>query len=314
MSIRWDERNKRWRFEFDRYVEGRRHRLSKLLPKGWGKSQADAYDLKETNRLYELATGLKKREPLIDEAVIHYLEDKKHLKSHKPATEHLAAIAWAYAGRPISDLAAVAASVKNQSHQAPATVRNRLALLKAACRWAWKKHGLTDHDPTIRMQLPQVRNERKVYASRRDMLRICRACSNWDAQIAIRVAFYTGMRLGELYRCRTIGDLIVLDESKNGDTRAIPAHPRIKLLLPHLPLTGRKHTVQVAFIRARERVGLGHVRFHDLRHSAASEMVNAGVPLFDVGQILGHRDPRSTKRYSHLTAKRLQEAVNKIGR
>jgi integrase len=313
MSIRFDDRNKRWRFEFDKYVEGRRHRLSKLLPKGWSKSQADAYDQKETNRLYELASGLKKREPLIDEAVIHYLNDKKHLKSYRSAVEHLAAITWAYTGKPCSDLPLVARSVVEDATCAPATVRNRLALLKAACRWAWKKHGLTEHDPTIRMQLPQVRNERQVYATRRDMLRICRACTNWGAQVAIRLAFYTGARLGEILRFRWADGLLFVDASKNGESRAIPMHPRISHLVRHVPVQEKKHTIQVAFIRARERVGLGHVRFHDLRHSAASEMVNAGVPLFDVGQILGHRDPRSTKRYSHLTAKRLQEAVNKIG-
>jgi integrase len=314
MSIRWDKRNKRWRFEFDRYIEGERKRTSKLLPKGWSRAQADAFDQKETGRLYLIGTGVTKEEPLIDEAVIHYLRDKKQLKSYRSAVEHLGSIAWAYAGRPISDLHEVARDVCSRMEVAPATTRNRLALLKAACRWAWKKHGLTDSDPTGRMQLPQVRNERKVYASRGDMLRICRACTNWDAQVAIRVAFYTGMRLGELSRVRVDGGLLVLDESKNGEGRAIPCHPKIAHLRASLPVAGRKHTIQVAFIRARNRAGLPHIRFHDLRHSAASEMINAGVPLFDVGAVLGHRDPRSTQRYSHLTAGRLADAIGTIGR
>ena len=56
------------------------------------------------------------------------------------------------------------------------------------------------------------------------------------------------------------------------------------------------------------------MRFHDLRHSAASEMVNAGVDLYTVGRVLGHRDPRSTQRYAHLTHDTLADAVGKIGR
>jgi integrase len=314
MSIRYDSRNKRWRFEFDRYHEGRRHRSSKLLPAGWSRAQADAYDRKEGARLSAIASGIAREEPLIDEAVIHYLRDKTHLKSYRSAVEHLGSIAWAYTGRAIGDLPDVGRLVVENSQTSPATVRNRLALLKAACRWAWKKHGLTEHDPTGRMQLPQVKNERHVYASRREMLAICRACTNWTAQIAIRLAFYTGMRMGELYRVRVSGEVLVLDESKNGQGRAIPVHPRIRHLLAHVPLTGKPHTVGAAFHAARMRVGMRHINFHDLRHSAASEMVNAGVPLYDVGKILGHRDTRSTQRYSHLTADRLMAAVIQIGR
>jgi integrase len=314
MSIRYDSRNKRWRFEFDRYHEGRRHRSSKLLPAGWSKAQADAYDRKEGGRLSALASGIARNEPLIDEAVIHYLRDKTHLKSYKSAVEHLGSIAWAYTGRIIGDLPDVGRLVVESAQTSPATVRNRLALLKAACRWAWKKHGLTEHDPTGRMQLPQVKNERHVYATREQMLRICRACTNWDTQVAIRVAFYTGMRLGELFRVRAEAGLLVLQDSKNGDSRAIPVHPRIGHLVENLPLRTKRHTVQAAFAAARVRVGMRHINFHDLRHSAASEMVNAGVPLYDVGKILGHRDTRSTQRYSHLTADRLMAAVIQIGR
>jgi integrase len=315
VSVRWDSRNKRWRFEFDRYHEGRRHRSSKLLPAGWSRAQADAYDRKEGARLSAIASGIAREEPLIDEAVIHYLRDKTQLKSYKSAAEHLGAIAWAYTGRTVADLPEVAAMVTRDATTAPATVRNRLALLKAACRWAWKKHGLTEHDPTGRMQLPQVKNERHVYATRKDMLRICRACTSWDAAIAIRVAFYTGLRLGELFRVEPEGNLLVLRESKNGDGRAIPVHPRIAHLVGRfLPLQAKRHTIQAAFHAARMRVGMRHINFHDLRHSAASEMVNAGVPLYDVGKILGHRDTRSTQRYSHLTADRLMAAVIQIGR
>jgi integrase len=317
MSIRYDSRNKRWRFEFDRYHEGRRHRSSKLLPAGWSRAQADAYDRKEGARLSAIASGIAREEPLIDEAVIHYLRDKTKLKSYKSAAEHLGVVAWAYAGRATADLPGVAREITAEGARlgwSDATIWQRLALLKAACRWAWKKHGLTEHDPTGRMQLPQVKNERHVYASRKEMLQICRACTNWDAQVAIRVAFYTGMRLGELLRVSLVGGLLVLDDTKNSDTRAVPVHPKIAHLVSRLPIATKRHTVQAAFHAARMRVGMRHINFHDLRHSAASEMVNAGVPLYDVGKILGHRDTRSTQRYSHLTADRLMAAVIQIGR
>lgn len=317
MSIHWDKRQKRWRFDFKRIIQGRRYRLSRLLPSGWSQGEADAFDRQESARLYAIATGVQKRVVLIDEAVSLYLADKKHLKSYTATAEHLAAIAWSYSGKPVSELPSVAQAVMETEGArgiAPATVRNRLACLKAACRWAWKRHALTENDPTVRMQMPVVRNERHVYIGRKAMLQACRACDNWLGQVAIRVGFYTGMRLGELWRVEVEGDRLVLPDTKNGDRRAIPVHPKIRHLLRFLPFTGPKITIQRAWQRARKRVGLEGVRLHDLRHSAASEMVNAGVDLYTVGAVLGHRDQRSTKRYGHLTAKTLEAAVGKIGK
>jgi len=317
MPISWSKRDKRWRFDFDRYIQGRRYRLVRLLPRGWSQAEADAYDRQESARLYAIATGIQRQDHLVDEAVSLYLTDKRHLKSYKATAEHLAAIAWAYSGKPISELAKIASEVMDVEGKrgvAPATVRNRLAVLKAACRHGWKKHGLTEHDPTARMQLPQVRNERQVYVRRKGMLQACRACTNWQAQIAIRVAFYSGMRLGELFKVQVQDGLFVLHDTKNSDVRAIPIHPKIAHLTKHLPLTVPKITVQRAWERARDRAGLEGVRFHDLRHSAASEMVNAGVDLWVVGKILGHRDTRSTDRYSHLQSEVTAPAINMIGR
>jgi integrase len=145
------------------------------------------------------------------------------------------------------------------------------------------------------------------------MLQACRACTHWETQVAIRVAFYSGLRLGELLRVQPEGDALVLHDTKNGDRRAVPVHPKIRHLLRFLPLKSPKITIQRAWQRARARVGMEHVTLHDLRHSAASEMVNAGVDLFVVGKVLGHRDSRSTQRYSHLTADTLAGAVGRIG-
>ena len=63
---------------------------------------------------------------------------------------------------------------------------------------------------------------------------------------------------------------------------------------------------------ARQRAGLGYVRIHDLRHSFASFLVNAGRSLYEVQEILGHADSRTTTRYAHLSRDRLQEAVESV--
>lgn len=326
MPIRWDTRNKRWRYEFDRVIAGRRQRTSRLLPKGWSQAQADAFDRKEGARLYAVGSGIESGNgALIERAVELYLEDKTKLKSRQSVIENLAAIAWAYEGKTFADLPAVAKLVNDTREGmregkllSDATVKNRLALLKAACRWGWKAHAMCEADPTARMQLPEVRNERHVYKDRADMLLLAQAAAalagRRDVRALIRIAFYTGMRKGELRRATFSDGALHLDDTKNGSRRSVPVHPRILACMKFVPFTAPASTLDRGWQRARHAVDMDEVHLHDLRHSAASEMVNAEVDLYTVGAVLGHKDARSTQRYAHLRHGTLASAVGKIGR
>lgn len=61
---------------------------------------------------------------------------------------------------------------------------------------------------------------------------------------------------------------------------------------------------------ARRSATLPDVRVHDLRHSAASNLVNSGQSLYVVAKVLGHSQTRTTERYAHLDAAVLLNAVN----
>lgn len=65
---------------------------------------------------------------------------------------------------------------------------------------------------------------------------------------------------------------------------------------------------------ARRRAGLPDVRMHDLRHSAASNLVNAGQSLYVVAKVLGHAQVKTSERYAHLSADTLLTAVNAASR
>ena len=54
--------------------------------------------------------------------------------------------------------------------------------------------------------------------------------------------------------------------------------------------------------------------FHDLRHSNATEMVNAGVDVATIGAVLGHKSSASTKRYSHHNTATLKTALGQVCR
>jgi len=75
-----------------------------------------------------------------------------------------------------------------------------------------------------------------------------------------------------------------------------------------------KWTVSKAFKAGARAAVYSHARLLDLRQSAASEMINAGVDLYTMGGVLEHKSAVSTKRYSHLATKTLKSAVALVGK
>ncbi len=70
--------------------------------------------------------------------------------------------------------------------------------------------------------------------------------------------------------------------------------------------------VSKKFNKVIKKHGLRKVRFHDLRHTFGTILVNKGVPLPTVQSMLRHSDRRTTERYTHGTKSAKEEAANKI--
>jgi len=60
--------------------------------------------------------------------------------------------------------------------------------------------------------------------------------------------------------------------------------------------------------------GIDDFHFHDLRHTFASKCVQAGIDLYAVQKLLGHKDGRMTQRYVHLSSAYLRDAVAKLNK
>jgi site-specific recombinase XerD len=79
------------------------------------------------------------------------------------------------------------------------------------------------------------------------------------------------------------------------------------------PKTGRPYvSIYNSWDTARKVAGLKDVRMHDLRHSFASFLVNAGRSLYEVQKILGHTQVKTTQRYAHLAQETLLDATNAV--
>lgn len=324
MSVYFDKAKGRFRFTFNRVINGRSIRATKLLPEAWSAAEADAFDAKETARIYAEQTGVGKERYLITDAIKIYMEEHiGDLKSKQDYIREYANLYYLYAGKTLDELPAVCSEIRklkrlNRKGEvlgdlAPATKRSKIRYLTAACNYAYKYHNMGEHRPSDRVVVPQVKNERHVYPTRKEMLLIARKCDRRDVRAGIICAFYSGMRQGEIRRAVPNKGNFELYDTKNDDVRFIPVHPKLNVYMKQFPLNIKRSTFARCFERARAKAGLPHIHFHDKRHSAASEMINAGVDLYTVGRVLGHKDARSTKRYSHLLLDTLKKAVDKIG-
>lgn len=313
MPVYFDKTKGRWRFKFERIINGQPVRATKVLPKGWTGKQADAFDKDETARLYALATGVEKQEPLIEDAVLLYCEERcPQLKHGKEYINQLKADFDNYKGKKLSELPEVAKAIRKEPVK-PATQRNRIAYIRSACRYAFKQ-GIGEHDPAERLTMPKVKNERHNYPTRKEMLQIARKATRKDVRAIIRIAFYSGLRQGEVRRAVAKDGKFIVYDTKNGSAvHSVPIHSKVRSSAKLMPFNIPRSTFARAFEKAREAAGLKHVHHHDIRHSAASEMINAGVDLYTVGKVLGHKDTRSTQRYAHLQTAALEDAINKIG-
>ncbi|TPG13200.1 site-specific integrase [Sphingomonas oligophenolica] len=193
----------------------------------------------------------------------------------------------------------------------------------------WEVPGVT-RDPTVGIKRPPINNARNRYLNPAEAKRLREAVArsrNTQLKYIVGLLLLTGARVSELLNAewRHIdleGQAWLIPTSKTGKPRHVPLSgaaidllgqvPRFgscPYLLPNpatlKPFTEIKHAWQAA----RDRAVLPGLRIHDLRHSAASFMINAGVDLFAVGRVLGHADHKSTMRYSHLANDTLLAAV-----
>lgn len=111
--------------------------------------------------------------------------------------------------------------------------------------------------------------------------------------------------------------------SKSGKTRHVPLSTAVVSLLKQLPrwkgcpyvLPNPRTLLPLTDFHdpwhtACRRAGLKNVRIHDLRHTFASNLVNAGHSLFVVSRALGHANIAQTARYSHLSDDTLLAAAD----
>jgi integrase len=219
---------------------------------------------------------------------------------------------------------------------APATVNRRMAAISAVLSYGIEELCLLETNPAHVTSIEEnnARDRLLTDDERTALLAACKAHDEPSLYPLVRTAMITGARAGELLALRwsdvdfdngvvRITKNTRRDTTKNSDSRPVPiAGEALKLLKARRKVrridndlvfynqhTGGVYNYRQHWAKVKEKAGITDFKFHDLRHQAASELAMAGVPLMQIGALLGHRSAQMTKRYSHYS----QEAIRGLG-
>lgn len=210
---------------------------------------------------------------------------------------------------------------------APATVNRELACLKhmytKATEW-----GYARANPVKAVKLLKEPPGRLRYLKADEAKTLIKACSDYLRSIVI-TALNTGMRKGEILALRWKEvDLqnrkVTVRKAKNNEIRVIPINQTLYQELSSLSEVSngeyvfsnenghRFGDIKKGFSLALKRAEIEDFHFHDLRHTFGSHLVMQGIDLKTVQQVMGHKEIKTTMRYSHLSPEYVQEAIGRL--
>lgn len=147
-----------------------------------------------------------------------------------------------------------------------------------------------------------------------------------DAGFRQMIYFYilTGCRRSEIVRLKwqDVKDTyIVITKTKTHNDRVVPISSPLAWVISQMekgkgyvfPRWRTPDAVTRKFHGYVTETKIPHIRLHDLRHTTASMLAMAGIPLKTIGDILGHTRASTTEIYAHLTEEHKAEAMGQLG-
>jgi len=288
----------------------------------------DAYDGRDGSRYHRIGVWIRLLgdKPLAD-ITPEDIDAAMHQLANEPAR--------VYSGK---DADGNAVFRKKTGRRSGATLNRYLVALAALYAWARRNRYLprTFESPTRHVEKNQESRGRVRYLSDDERERLLAACreSAWPRMhLLVLMALTTGARRGELLSL-TWRDIdqergeAILHDTKNGDRRILVLLPPVLAVLdkfkPKDAATSRAlvfrsrlrpsqpYSTAKVFNEAVEAAGIRNFRFHDLRHSAASYMAQAGASLLEIADTLGHRQLRMVQRYAHLSTSSRRNLLSRV--
>lgn len=213
---------------------------------------------------------------------------------------------------------------------ASGTINRKLSVLKALFTDAARRDGCSraPHIPTLKVTHNRIRY---LSVEEEDAL-INWCCNAKEISVceALIVLMDTGMRLSELFRTIPADvdlehNIISVWKTKADKPRSVPMTDRVRQIVARRckrrnrngSLFCSLHRGHLEYIWDCARSDLGmendkHWVLHMLRHTCASRLVQQGVDLYVVKEILGHKSISETEKYAHLAKPQLRDAIRKL--
>jgi len=204
------------------------------------------------------------------------------------------------------------------------TIAKELGTLRSALRWA-------DRNTPAIIELPKQPAPRDRFMTKSEFRRMFLASKMPHFKAWLALAWYTAGRKEAILSLTwdrvnlTTNKLILGAEVGNkGRAPLTPIHQRLARILRYFrAMSLSQHVVEragkpvgnirKAFAEAARRAGIEHITPHDVRRGAARHMIEAGVPLQQVSQFLGHRSVEVTARvYARFSSDYLMQAVEAL--
>lgn len=335
MAVR-TRRDAHGRTRFDVEFMQRGRRVLERTPPGTTLAQARERETQLRREAYSVDTLGHAPELLLEEVIQGWLNTKPH-KHHRNAVNKANQLLPFVRGRKVSEAVEVAKSAvatwSAQSSPAPvrrpttatqptvardtsgglalATINRRLAILKAALT----HHGREDLSRKIKLR--RENNARELYLTRAEVSRLLKSSKSPPITAAISLLAFSGLRPSELLAIQTPSrsDSLTVPASisKNGKARVVPLPQHVRRYVSALPLDMSYDQLYKGFCEARDAAGFGpEVVLYTLRHSYASMLINQGVGLKVVSELMGNSVEVCAKHYAHLYDKTLKDAVRKL--
>lgn len=312
-------RRRNGRYQVRVSVGGQR-RVERTLPPSASRADAQALEARLLRERVDAAVGRGPKRRIVDALDRWEQGEAPRLKSYTKDLRYRIGIVRGWVGdRPLDDIPEVAEQIKVQAGQTDlsvAAVNRVLSVLRRvgnlAVRWGW-----TDRPLGQRVQLLPGERAREAYLTRAQVRALLDAIDDPEHRDFVQLAALTGMRRSEILRLQPsdlVGGAIVLgSNTKSGRPRIVPLPPQaLRIARRRLPWMLTARTLTRRWNAARQAAGLPGVRLHDLRHSYATWLAAAGVPLTGIRDLLGHSSLAVTSRYAHSARPDLVAATRKL--
>ena len=217
--------------------------------------------------------------------------------------------------------------VNLSKEKAPQTVKSIMALLKRISNFAKNKRLAKGID--FKIALPKVSNVKTEFLTEEQLKALLKAIDEDSHPYAgpmMKMALFTGMRRGELFKLRWDDidferGFIRIRNPKGGPDQTIPLNDAARGVLESLPKEspfvfpgrdgGQMVDINHALKEIKKRAGLpkDFRVLHGLRHHYASMLASSGkVDMYVLQKLLTHKSPIMTQRYAHLRDESLKRA------